>query len=236
MDKDRVVGFIIQKRLLDAPAELESVKATPNRTFKEAVTDDILATTLMIRDIYIPRHTANEAICLEAAFAFSGLNEEREPVDQYKKVKKLFNSQLTGEGGEIIYPVYQGILNNRHTIDFGFTMQQETRNLSDNLAIQYVAYRPRTIEWENDIRNNTITRFGRLRKHSYELDKEVDIQELMTRHFKSMHTTDVLRVLTRFYWSGGEELRELAIDLLTFQMLLSYYTELKKRFNKSLVF
>ncbi len=146
----RKVGYIRQTNYFDIipPQDIE-ITGTPSRTLSTFWNNDILPTTIKIRQIYLPNYQESDAVVLESLWKWMKSDAKNEEL-----VKNI--SPTAPKSCEAL-PV-EAILN-RKTLFF-FTMHNDFKRPPKTAVIEpFVAFKPGTIDWENDIRNNTFLTF-----------------------------------------------------------------------------
>ncbi len=146
----RRVGYIHQANYFDIiPPQEIKITGTPSRTLSTFWNSDILPTAIKIRQIYIPNYQESDARVLESLWKWMKSDDKNEEL-----VKNI--SPTTPKSYECL-PV-EAILN-RETLFF-FAMRGEFKRSPRTAIIEpFVAFKPETTDWENDIRRNTFPTF-----------------------------------------------------------------------------
>lgn len=200
-------GYCTQTHFLNLVDKPERVyRGNPSRTLENFIKEDFVSTVITLRSIYIPNYEQQESLGLD--YAVSWL-KSREGRNKY---------QIQTKGDSSGLPWY--VQNNSNTIFFLDTFS--------NILDEYyrdnhkkIAFQTGTVDFKTDILNSTHDWYWRLRLYPLELRKEIKLGEISE--------TNTLKQLTEFFWSGGLKNREVATDILTWNLLLPYWKVLTDR-------
>ena len=197
-------GALRQLHFLDQVSYPEAVyEGIPTRTLRQAFTEDFAATVGTIRGLYVPGYSAGDGqdLFLGSLDLLRRQPEVYKPFLQEWELERLPLGMIANSR-TLFFPLV--FLNGSEAVDSGVPVAFRTEK---DLAV--------------DIRAVTLRQFEKLKLHALEGGRKVDLGP--------ESTSKTLRIITEFYWSGGEKRREEAVDILTWQLLKAYLLALRRR-------
>lgn len=155
----RTTHYIYQENFFGlVPRPEFRVTGQPNRTLSTFWNSDILPTTLEIRRIYIGKYKPEDDVNLIYVWNWLKIEEN----------KKMLQQGASRSDSEALKRWPTEVLLNYQTALF-FTMHDDfKRNPKVSLFEPFVAYRPGTSDWENDIRRTTFEYVTKLKERPAE--------------------------------------------------------------------
>lgn len=191
----------------------ETLKIPFSRSYKHVVTEDYLMIFGYLRELYIPRYSSEELASFPPA-----LQWVRDNIDIFMQ-----------EGPNLgVFPVF--VQHNLFCIEFLLMAEEELLGMSRDRADLCVGFAPKTAEWKEDIRLQTVPvhrvladRFTQLR-HLY-----INSYDRRVPDNNRFSSTQQLTTLRYAFLSDWENKREEASDVLTGTLFIKYLTVLKRR-------
>lgn len=188
----------------------------PTRTLAQVFGEDLVPAIDLIRRIHIPFYDSDQLDVLTWA------------VNWVRENRKEFDKVGIGGGGYEKIPVQ--VLLFYHTLGY-MTAFGDGVGVKD--AKEYrvpVAFGPDDPDFEKDIRRLTLPEYDRFRLMGLAMNKKANSSEANS-------TSRILYLMTRFFWSGGEDEYALeAADLVTMNIFGSYFLSLKSRYRAISIF
>lgn len=188
----------------------------PTRTLTQVFGEDFEPTISLIRKIYIPFYNAGERDTLTWA------------VNWVRKNRKEFGKVGIGDVGYEKIPIQ--VLLFYHTLCY-MTAFGDGVGVKDPGEYRVpVAFRPDDPDFEKDIRRLTLAEYDKFRLLGLAMNKKANSSEVNS-------TSRSMYLMTRFFWSGGEDEYAIeAADLVTLNIFGGYFLALKSRYRAISVF
>ena len=188
-----------------------NLKGIPTRTLPQVFGEDFVPTVGLMRRIYVPFYTAAEYDTL--MWSFNWVSKNRKNFDK---------TVLKGVGFENI-PVQ--VLLFWHTLSL-LTLFEDGVGMKDEREYRIpVAFSPDNFDFGRDIRSLTLPYYDNLRGQGLAMGKPANYKDINS-------TSRFAYLMTRFFWSGGDENDEYAIeaaDIVTRNIFVGYFLALKSR-------
>ncbi len=194
------------------------LEGKPTRTLPQVFGEDFVPTVSLMRKIYVPFYTAAEYDTL--MWSFNWVNKNKKDFDK---------TVLKGVGFENI-PIQ--VLLFWHTLSL-LTLFEDGVGMKDEREYRVpVAFSPDNSDFGRDIRSLTLPYYDNLRGQRLAMGKPANYIDINS-------TSRFAYLMTRFFWSGGDEYDEYAIesaDIVTRNIFTGYFLALKSRIRAGISF
>lgn len=155
----RPTGCIVQENFFDMiPGPDFPVLGLPSRSRQQFWREDVLPTTNLLRRIYVPGYQHENEVLLEQVWEWLMIDEN-----------KLLVKDGSLRDPEVLRKLPPSVVINYQTALF-FLMEGDFKQ-TGGICEAFVAYAPRTDDWENDVRRITFDYVSKLKTHPYEVSR-----------------------------------------------------------------